>query len=339
MLEPAVAFVNALGLRLAKMYPSINYGTQRSGSGSIMRIHRDVRFSPDKRPYKRNLGIVLWIGAGKKVELPCFYLNVEADHAFFYGGQHMFSRPVLERYRAAVDDDVTGTVLVKILQKLERKDLRVLEEPVYKRVPQGFPKNHARGELLRYGGIGVSADMPKETLTSADLLGVCADFASNTRPLIDWLNALNDYLRKGCWRSGRRPRFLEQSVSREAVCLPAPVCFSLNAVVPLALSRFVSSLPKPAPSGFPNVDLPLAHDPPEIRAVERDDAIRMYFQAGGCDEGVVHDSSGDALPGEVPYGLLHLPRSCVHRLDKRENAVLDQRPRGRGADARTDLQR
>ena len=192
LLEPAVAFVSALGPRLAGMYPSINYGTQRNGSGSIMRIHRDVRFSPDKRPYKQNLGIVFWIGAGKKVEAPCFYLNVEADQAFFYGGQHTFPGPVLERYRAAVDDEGTGTTLVKILQKLERKDLRILEEPAYKRVPRGFPTNHARGELLRYGGIGVSADIPRQTLTSADLLGVCAGFASNARPLIDWLRALND---------------------------------------------------------------------------------------------------------------------------------------------------
>jgi uncharacterized protein (TIGR02453 family) len=191
LLEPAVAFVGALGPRLAGMYPSINYGTQRNGSGSIMRIHRDVRFSPDKSPYKRNLGIIFWIGSGKKVELPCFYLHVEADRAFFYGGQHMFPKPVLERYRAAVDDEASGTLLGQALRKLERTGLRVFEEPAYKKVPRGFAKDHARGELLRYGGIGAGADVPRAILTSADLLGFCEDFASKARPLMEWLRALN----------------------------------------------------------------------------------------------------------------------------------------------------
>jgi uncharacterized protein (TIGR02453 family) len=192
LLEPAVAFVSALGPRLAEMYPSINYGTQRNGSGSIMRIHRDVRFSQDKSPYKRNLGIVFWIGAGKKVELPIFYLHVDADRAFFYGGQHVFPKPVLDRYRAAVDDDATGKVLLETLQEMERKGLRVMEEPAYKRVPQGFSKEHARGELLRYGSLGVGEDIATATLTSSDLLDFCARFASKTRPLIDWLRSLND---------------------------------------------------------------------------------------------------------------------------------------------------
>ena len=192
LLEPAVAFVSALGPRLAEMYPSINYGTQRNGSGSIMRIHRDVRFAPDKSPYKQNLGIVFWIGSGKKVELPLLYLHVEADSAFFYGGQHVFPKPVLERYRAAVDDDATGTVLVKTLQELARKDLRVMEDPAYKRVPKGFPTDHARGKLLRHKGLGVGTDIPTTTLTDPGLLDVCASVASRTRMLIEWLCNLND---------------------------------------------------------------------------------------------------------------------------------------------------
>ena len=191
LLEPAVAFVSARGPRLAEMYPSVNYGTQRNGSGSIMRLHRDVRFSPDKSPYKQNLGIVFWIGSGKKVELPLFYLHVEADRAFFYGGQHVFPKPVLERYRAAVDDDA-GTVLVKTLKALERKDLRVMEEPAYKRVPKGFPTDHPRGTLLRHKGLGVGMDILTATLTSPDLVDVCAGVASRTRTLIEWLCDLND---------------------------------------------------------------------------------------------------------------------------------------------------
>ncbi len=71
------------------------------------------------------------------------------------------------------------------------KSLRVFEEPAYKRIPQGFPGDHRRGDLLRYNGIGVSTDIPRTALTSADLVDLCADFASTVRPLIEWLGALN----------------------------------------------------------------------------------------------------------------------------------------------------
>ena len=191
LLEPAAAFVAALGPRLAGSYPAINYGTQRNGSGSIMRIHRDVRFSPDKRPYKQHLGLVFWIGSGKKVELPCFYLHLAPERSFFYGGQHMFPRPVLERYRTAVDDHAAGMALVGILGDLERQGLGVMEEPAYKRVPQGFAKDHARADLLRYGGLGVAVDLPAAVLGGPGLVGVCADFAAKVRPLVDWLCTLN----------------------------------------------------------------------------------------------------------------------------------------------------
>jgi uncharacterized protein (DUF2461 family) len=91
-----------------------------------------------------------------------------------------------------VDEEAAGTVLVKTLQKLEQKGLRVLEEPAYKKIPPGFAKDHARGELLRYGGLGVSVDLPPATLTRADLPELCAEVSSSARPLIDWLCSLNE---------------------------------------------------------------------------------------------------------------------------------------------------
>jgi uncharacterized protein (TIGR02453 family) len=192
LLEPAASLVRALGPRLAESYPKLSYGTQRNGTGSIMRIHRDIRFSPDKRPYKENLGVIFWIGTGKKVELPAFYLHLQPSRAFFYGGQHVFPKPVLERYRAAVDAEATGTALAMALKELEGKGLSVFEEPAYKRVPQGFPREHARADLLRFAGMGVGVDLPAATVGSAMLLEACTDLAENAHPLMDWLCALNE---------------------------------------------------------------------------------------------------------------------------------------------------
>lgn len=191
ILRPALSFVSDLGARLKDMYDGLSFSTLRNGSGSVMRINRDIRFSPDKRPYKTNVGIIFWIGDGKKVELPCFYFHLDASQIFFYGGQHQFPKDVLERYRAAAADDRRGSALEKILGDLGNQGLPLMEEPVYKRVPRGYPADNARGDLLRLGGLGVGADIPAEMTMEGDLIHTCADYARRMAPLIDWLNPLN----------------------------------------------------------------------------------------------------------------------------------------------------
>jgi uncharacterized protein (TIGR02453 family) len=192
VLEPAVAFVQDLGPRLAKLYPGIHDSPARNGTGSIMRIHRDVRFSTDKRPYKENLGVVFWLGTGRKVESPCLYLDVEARSAFFYAGQHRFPDPVLARYREDVAGTETGSGLVAILGRLAKKGLVVLEEPAWKRMPKGLPADHPRADLLRHDGLGVSRDLRAAQLAGPGLIETCLEVAAAARPLLDWLLAIND---------------------------------------------------------------------------------------------------------------------------------------------------
>src|SRR5438046_4731408 len=59
VLEPSVRFVRDAGDRLKKISPHI-VGDARAFGGSISRIYRDVRFSPDKSPYKTHIGIHFW---------------------------------------------------------------------------------------------------------------------------------------------------------------------------------------------------------------------------------------------------------------------------------------
>lgn len=191
LLDPAIELVEALGPRLSKLFPNLNYGTQRNGAGSVMRLHRDTRFSADKSPYKLNLGAVFWIGGGRKVELPCFYLHVEAKSAFFYAGQHMFPKPILERYRAAVADARAGAALEKALAKVAQAGLAVYEEPAFKRVPKGCAADHPRAELLRHAGLGVGAAVPAKILESDALVGFCEGVAAKAKPLVGWLVAIN----------------------------------------------------------------------------------------------------------------------------------------------------
>lgn len=188
--EAGERFIEEMGPRLSSLFPEIRYDTRRNGAGSMMRIHRDIRFSPDKRPYKENLGIVFWIGEGRKVEQPGYYFHFGIQESFFYGGQHIFPKPLLGAYRSAVDDDRAGTRLTRLLEDLAERGLPIMEEPAYKRVPRGFDAGHPRGELLRYNGIGVAQQLTSEELESSALVPSLIKTAEKMKPLLDWLLTL-----------------------------------------------------------------------------------------------------------------------------------------------------
>lgn len=187
ILHPAELFVSALGQKLKKIYPQINYGTQKNGTGSIMRIYRDVRFSKDKRPFKENLGIVFWLGEGKKVEVPGFYFHIDLDNIFFYGGQHIFPKNILSNYRESMNKEETGKELLKVFEKLKKTGLPLMEEPAYKRVPQGYDSDHGREFYLRLGGIGVSSNIAVKEIWQASLVDLCLDYAKKMKPLMEWI--------------------------------------------------------------------------------------------------------------------------------------------------------
>ncbi len=189
--EPAEAFIVELGRRLSESYPSVIYDTRRNGGGSLMRIYRDARFAKDKRPFKENVGIIFPLASGKKVEAPMFYFHVELGNIFFYGGQHVFTQEVLDRYRRAVDDGRSGVALSTLLSDLDRAGYPAMEDPAYKRVPRPYPSDHQRGELLKQTALGVGVHFTKEDLGRPGLVDDCVRAATTMRPLMDWLFRIN----------------------------------------------------------------------------------------------------------------------------------------------------
>src|SRR5690606_362693 len=73
--------------------------------GSLMRIHRDIRFSKDKKPYKTNLGIHFRHAAGKDVHAPGFYFHVDPHDVFVGAGIWHPESAALLRIREAIDED------------------------------------------------------------------------------------------------------------------------------------------------------------------------------------------------------------------------------------------
>jgi uncharacterized protein (TIGR02453 family) len=115
------------------------------GEMKMFRQHRDIRFSPDKSPYKTNTYGILY---GTAIAAQGLYASVSADGLVAGSGYHMMARDQLERYREAVDDSHAGPELAKLVDGAQRAGLELWGESLAT-APRGYLKDHDRIELLR----------------------------------------------------------------------------------------------------------------------------------------------------------------------------------------------
>lgn len=83
--EPALAYIAAMVPELRRISKHFTAIAKRSG-GSLMRVHRDMRFAHHSEPYKTNIGIQFRHERGRDVHAPGFYLHVEPGQCFLGAG-------------------------------------------------------------------------------------------------------------------------------------------------------------------------------------------------------------------------------------------------------------
>lgn len=151
----------------------------------IMRPYRDVRFTKDKSLYKTECGASGWTDGGAG-----FYLGLSADGFLVGGGIYQLGRDQLERFRAAVDDESSGSVLEQLVARAEavRLDVGPGMEPPLKTAPRGYPREHPRLELLQWKGcVAMASTRNKRVIGSGQLASWVVDRLEASRPLMEWL--------------------------------------------------------------------------------------------------------------------------------------------------------
>jgi uncharacterized protein (TIGR02453 family) len=149
-LEPAIQFIVEMGDRLIDLDPEIVAIPKIDKS--IFRLHRDVRFSKNKTPYKTNAGIYFWNGKAKKMEASGFYFHIEPKLFGVGVGMYMFPPHQLKRFRNVVSIPQSVKELHKIVRALEKKGYSVGGKK-YKKTPKGYDPNTLYPGYLLYDGI------------------------------------------------------------------------------------------------------------------------------------------------------------------------------------------
>ena len=160
----------------------------------VFRIHRDVRFSKDKSPYKTHIGGYVAIdGAGQGPSgLAAPYLHIGAREVFVAAGQYMMDTDQLAAFREAVVDDAKrGVELGALLRKLTRAGFAVGSYDSLQRVPRGFDPDHPRADLLKRKGLIVTfPEPPRRLLVSRSLVDWLVTHTRKAVPLVEWLAAV-----------------------------------------------------------------------------------------------------------------------------------------------------
>ena len=140
--RPAEHFAPALASALAA-------ATGEPHDHRLFRIHRDMRFSPDKRPYHAYLRIALSPGGGCRDGGPVWMAELDPEGLTVGIGIFGFSPPQIEAWRALVDGE-KGASVAAMIERLGAEGVRI-GEPDLKRVPAPFAADHPRASLLQGG--------------------------------------------------------------------------------------------------------------------------------------------------------------------------------------------
>ncbi|MFB9726254.1 DUF2461 domain-containing protein [Haloechinothrix salitolerans] len=137
------------------------------GTGKVFRPNRDVRFARDKSPYKTHCGAVIEAGRGGGA----YYVEVSAEGMLVGGGCFHLQSDQIARFRQAVDTDLHGRELERIVASLRESGWEIKGEQL-KTKPRGYTDDHPRIDLLRHKSLyAVKRWEPDDTLHEPACLG------------------------------------------------------------------------------------------------------------------------------------------------------------------------
>jgi uncharacterized protein (TIGR02453 family) len=178
--QPALRFITDFAGSLYEISPYL-VADPRPSRGSLFRIHRDTRFSPDKRPYKTNIAM-RFSHQGKDVHSPGFYFHLEPGGSFAASGLWHPEPPTLLKVRNAIVSRPKEWRGVHGL--LNWDDASKLSRP-----PRGFPCDHEFLDDLKLRDLGTSVDFTETQVCSPRFMATFAAACRKMSPLAAFLSS------------------------------------------------------------------------------------------------------------------------------------------------------
>jgi uncharacterized protein (TIGR02453 family) len=196
--QPMLALIERINQAMQEFAPAYLKPPQKC----ILRIYRDIRFSPDKRPYKGHIA-AWWAREGlEKTTGGGYYMHVAPEEVVIAAGVYMPEREQLRAIREYLL--VHHEEVRKLLTSRKLKSaMDVMFCNPLTRAPKGFPQEHPAMDLLICRQWGVEAKLPS---TAALEKNFAAEVIRRFRLAAPFVDALNTPLLTQLQRM-RKPLF------------------------------------------------------------------------------------------------------------------------------------
>ena len=144
--SPALLLIETMQPHIKALSPHFTAVAKKAG-GSLMRVHKDMRFSKDKTPYKTNIGIQFRHLSAKDVHAPAFYLHIANDECFLAAGIWRPNGPSLNQVREMISDNPNSWKNITGHSNFQR--YFTLSGECLKTFPRGYSKDHPMIDDLR----------------------------------------------------------------------------------------------------------------------------------------------------------------------------------------------
>lgn len=150
-----MADLDAMISHIRQWLPEV--GSQTAAS-SAYRIYRDIRFSPDKTPFKTHFSAAI-VPGGKKSPYAGFYISTgmpKMHYQGLFGGLWCPDAKILSKMRHAIVDNIEEWE-----QIVTDPQLTAIYEPdcsSLKTIPKGWDRNHPYAKYLRLTNYGYASE-------------------------------------------------------------------------------------------------------------------------------------------------------------------------------------
>jgi len=181
---PMTDLVLALGDALQPLAPELIVDPKRA----IYRIYRDLRFSPDKRPYKTHISAIFIPQVIPKKTGACLYFHIEPAEIVVAGGVYMPDAPTLRILRQHIADHWEELAAITLQRNFKRLFGKLQGDRLI-RPPSGYSADHPAIGVLRQKQFHVVRTEPAALAEGPKLLPRLLTLFSAMLPLVRFLNA------------------------------------------------------------------------------------------------------------------------------------------------------
>ncbi len=117
---------------------------------TISKIYRDIRFSKDKSPFKRNMWIVFKRPIKDWKNAPAYFFELSSDTYRYGMGYYSATRDVMDRYRCKIEENSSSFLsMVMELKNLNKFDIcgDKYKRPIKKEIPSELSDLYSRKNL------------------------------------------------------------------------------------------------------------------------------------------------------------------------------------------------